>query len=343
MSTTTDHIEETQEVPESLRSALRDLHMVPLWESNAVPPMGAEGPLPHLWPWAQTRKVLLEVGAVKSPDVVERRVLTMVDPQATDPNRAGTTGLLSSTLQLLLPGETARPHRHSMSALRYVLEGTGAVTLVEGKSLAMEFGDLILTPGWTWHEHINDGGEPTIWLDALDVDLHGAIGTARFQPGPKSEPVGHYAEDMFAVPNILPDVEWSKHHYSPVFRYPYEDAVAALARTPEGDGGARTIRYVNPVTGDSTMMGLDSSMIQIGAGVSTRPFKSTASAIATVVEGSGTATVAGREIAFSGHDTFTLPQGKPYSFKADGETRLYIVSNRDLYKRLDLLEESYVD
>ena len=35
----------------------------------------------------------------------------------------------------------------------------------------MEEGDLILTPNWTWHDHINESEEPIIWLDGLDVPL----------------------------------------------------------------------------------------------------------------------------------------------------------------------------
>ena len=91
---------------------------------------------------------------------------------------------LSAAIQILLPGESARPHRHSMNALRFVLEGRGGVTVVNGKECHMEFGDLILTPAWTWHEHIHRGNEPMIWLDALDVPLHLYLGTAEFQPGP---------------------------------------------------------------------------------------------------------------------------------------------------------------
>ena len=118
------------------------------------------------------------------PAAVERRVLSLVNPVAKSAEDESTTRNLAAAIQILLPGESARPHRHSMNALRFVLEGSGALTMVDGKACAMEFGDLILTPAWCWHEHVHGGVEPMIWLDALDVPFHLYLGTAKFQPGP---------------------------------------------------------------------------------------------------------------------------------------------------------------
>ena len=110
-------------------------------------------------------------------------MLTLTDPEAT--GGAGSTPTnLATGFQILLPGEKARPHRHTMNALRFVIEGKGASTVVDGKDCPMEEGDLVITPGWTWHEHIHRGDAPIIWLDALDAPLHRYLGTDKFEPGP---------------------------------------------------------------------------------------------------------------------------------------------------------------
>ena len=66
----------------------------------------------------------------------------------------------------------SRPaHRHSQSALRFVLEGKGAYTAVDGERTLMHPGDFIITPYMAWHDHGNDTDEPMFWLDGLDIPL----------------------------------------------------------------------------------------------------------------------------------------------------------------------------
>ena len=118
-----------------------------------------------------------------------------------------------------------------MNALRFVLEGSGAVTVVDGQARPMEEGDLVLTPAWTWHEHVHHGTAPIMWLDALDVPLH-YMGTGAFQPGPVVGP-GDRRRCGLAVANVVPDMDYATRDYS-VFRYPYATAAAAVAAAPPG-------------------------------------------------------------------------------------------------------------
>ena len=74
-------------------------------------------------------------------------------------------------MQLLLPGEKAPAHRHTPSAARIIIEGSGGYTVVDGEKLPMFEGDLVLTPGGEWHDHGHNGSDPVIWLDALDLPL----------------------------------------------------------------------------------------------------------------------------------------------------------------------------
>ena len=197
----------------------------PLWESALAHKVREGGPAPHHWQWkagpaADRRRHEghhagrgRAAGADASP--IPTRSAAPAAPPPISPPR----------LQILLPGEKARPHRHTMNALRFVIEGKGASTVVDGKDCPMEEGDLVITPGWTWHEHVHRGDAPIIWLDALDAPLHRYLGTDKFEPGP--------AHDL---PNVRRRrrLRGSQHRagaepsaatpFSPVFRYPWADA-----------------------------------------------------------------------------------------------------------------------
>src|SRR5260221_5121651 len=232
-----------------VRKAWKEANLAPLWENakahRPAPPPDAV----YLWSWAKIRPLISAAIAVASPDVVERRVLQLVPPIAEHQGEQQTSRPLSANIQILLPGEKARPHRHTMNALRFVLEGSGATTIVDGKACPMEEGDLILTPSWTWHEHIHEGAEPIVWLDALDVPFQRYMGTGAFEPGPAADMPETIADAAFAVANVVPDTDYTTKDYSPVFRYPYATAAAAVAVAPPARDGSRRVRYVNPLTG----------------------------------------------------------------------------------------------
>src|SRR5215467_4109956 len=200
-----------------VRKTWKEANLAPLWENakahRPAPPPDAA----YLWSWHKIRPLISAAIAVASPEVVERRVLQLVPPIAEHQDERQTSRTLSANIQILLPGEKARAHRHTMNALRFVLEGSGAVTVVDGKACPMEEGDLVLTPAWTWHEHIHRGNAPIVWLDALDVPLHHHLGTGAFQPGPAADLPETMADAAFAVANLVPDVEYATREYSPAF------------------------------------------------------------------------------------------------------------------------------
>ena len=99
----------------------------------------------------------------------ERRVLQLKNPAFSD--RAVTTNTLFAGIQIVMPGEVARANRHTMAALRFIIESEGGYTNVNGEPIPMLPGDLVLTPNWAWHDHANDTSGPMIWLDGLDAPL----------------------------------------------------------------------------------------------------------------------------------------------------------------------------
>ncbi|WP_298233358.1 cupin domain-containing protein [uncultured Azohydromonas sp.] len=325
---------------DDIRRAWRAAHLSPLWESpNAhKPPPGPREA--HQWRWSELRPLLELAFEETSPAAVERRVLQLMSPHSKSDADEFTAGNVLAAIQCLLPGETARPHRHTMNALRFMLEGSGAVTIVDGKPCPMEFGDLILTPGWCWHQHRHDGSEPVLWLDVLDVPLHAYLGTVVFEPGPIAT-MPHTVEDAaFSSPNIVPEAIGSTREHSPVFRYPYADAVRALAHAPLSADGTRRVRYANPLTGAGAMPLLDSTMLQIDEGPATLPTRTNANVVCAVVEGHGESWIGSRHITWGPRDIFTLPQRNWVSHRSlGGAARLFAVSDRDVLRRLGLLSE----
>jgi gentisate 1,2-dioxygenase len=325
-----------------VRKAWKEANLAPLWENAKAhrPPPPPEATC--LWSWDKIRPLLADAIEVASPEAVERRVLQLVPPIAKHQDEQQTSRTLAANIQILLPGEKARPHRHTMNALRFVLEGSGATTIVDGKACPMEEGDLILTPAWTWHEHVHEGKAPILWLDALDVPFQQYLGTGAFQPGPVADMPETVADAAFAVANVVPDTNYATKEYSPVFRYPYATAAKAVAAAPPARDGSRRVRYVNPLTGGSGMAMMDCFLVQLDAGATTLPFRTTANSVYCVVEGSGESEVGNDTVRWKKRDIFTLPQGNRIVHKSiGGAARLFQVSDRDLYARLGLLKEEY--
>ncbi|HVL37360.1 MAG TPA: gentisate 1,2-dioxygenase, partial [Burkholderiales bacterium] len=107
-------------------------HLVPLWEvmRGLLPREPTPAARAHLWRYHELRPALLETARLVSAEEAERRVLLLENPSYAGELRVCAT--LHAGLQLLMPGERARAHRHSQAALRFVVEGRGASTTVNG-------------------------------------------------------------------------------------------------------------------------------------------------------------------------------------------------------------------
>jgi len=318
-----------------IRKAWQAAKLHPLWESVIAHKLRDGGPAPNHWQWKRIRPLIDDAMKVASPAAVERRVLTLTDQDAD----GGTTTNLVTALQILLPGEKARPHRHTMNALRFVIEGNGASTIVDGKDCPMEEGDLVITPGWTWHEHVHLGSAPIIWLDALDAPLHRYLGTDAFEPGPVHDLPNMPDDAAFAFPNIVPEFTDEMPQFSPVFRYPWAAARDAVKAAPKWKDGSRRVRYINPITGGSTMPLMDCYLTQIDRGTETVRFRTTSNAVCLVCEGRGTSRVGEETVSWDTHDVFSLPHGNWITHKANETATLFVVTDRDALRRLDLLKE----
>src|ERR1051325_9110636 len=104
---------------------------------------GHQPEAPYLWKWEALIDSLLKASETIGIEQAELRAMRLVSPHV--PNKS-TSHSLQFTFSIVNPGEVARAHRHNMAAIRFVVQGKGAFTVVDGEKSYMEEGDLILTP-----------------------------------------------------------------------------------------------------------------------------------------------------------------------------------------------------
>jgi len=328
---------------DQFHGAMDAAHVSALWERASHG--GEDLPeTPYLWSW-DTLEPLLDQ-AVEATDMnnAERRVLVLENPAYKDLHRRGIGLNMVVNLQILMPGESARPHRHTLNALRFIIESDGgAVTTVDGKPCVMEAGDFLLTPGMCWHEHAHTGEGRAVWLDALDAPLQQHFDTNIFETGPYNEIPTQIPEAALSAPGITPVTEWDQP-FSPLFKYPLTQVQAILKETPAAKDGSRRIRYTNPLTGGAAMPGLDCYMLAPAHGSETRPYRSNANMVCLVVEGEGVSNVGNNSVVWKKNDIFTLPRSNWISHEAvTGDARLFQLTDRDVLAQIHYLREEFAD
>src|ERR1700740_351442 len=145
--------------------------MSALWNvmNDIITPEPRSACQPHLWKFDSIRDYMNEAGKLITAKEAERRVLVLENPGLRGQSKITTS--LFAGVQMVVPGDVAPAHRHSQSALRFVLEGKGAYTSVDGERTAMEPGDFVITPARTGHDPTNETDKPMFWLDGLDIPI----------------------------------------------------------------------------------------------------------------------------------------------------------------------------
>ena len=142
------HVRETEVAAEraAFYQRIDKESLTPLWEvlGALVIPQPKSPCVPAHWRYATVREYLMEAGRLITAEEAERRVLVLENPGM--PRASSITHTLYGGLQLIMPGEVAPSHRHTQSALRFVVEGEGAYTAVDGERTTMHPGDFIITP-----------------------------------------------------------------------------------------------------------------------------------------------------------------------------------------------------
>jgi gentisate 1,2-dioxygenase len=319
-------------------------NMAPLWEvlHALVTPEPASPVRPALWRYDEIRPCLMESGRIISAREAVRRVLILENPGLRGASQI--TRSLYAGLQLILPGEVAPAHRHTQSALRFVVEGEGAYTAVDGERTTMREGDFIITPAWTWHDHGNDGEGPMVWLDGLDIPIVQMLDASFAENGnaeqqmitrPEGDSPARFGQ------GVLP-VDWKPSaKTSPVFSYPFartRETLETMRRGGDPDPcHGWKLRYINPATGDWAMPTIGTFM-QLLPGA-TEPYRSSDATVFVCVEGEGETRIGETTLTWGRRDVFVAPSWTTLTHHPKGEAVLFSFSDRPVQEKLGLFRE----
>jgi gentisate 1,2-dioxygenase len=322
-------------------------NLAPLWEvlHALVPPQPQTPCKPAHWSYRAIRPFVMESGGVITAKEAVRRVLILENPGMR--GQSAITRSLYCGLQLILPGEIAPSHRHTQSALRFIVEGSGAYTAVDGERTTMHPGDFIITPSWTWHDHGNPGNEPVVWMDGLDIQILQLFDAQFAENFPEeSQPVTKREGDSLArygsnMAPVEPAAPFGRT--SPVFSYPYSrsrEALAALAKNgaPDACHGWK-MQFINPLTGGHAMPTIGAFIQLLPKGYRTQPCRSTDATVYSVAEGTGKVRIGEATFEFEPRDTLVVPSWHPLSVEAASECVLFSYSDRPAQQALGFWRE----
>ncbi len=321
-------------------------HLAPLWTrlKSLVPAEPKPVGLPHRWAYDELRPYVLESAEHISANEAERRVLILENPGLQGSSQI--TSSLYAGLQLIMPGEVAPAHRHTQSALRFVIEGHGAYTAVNGEKTLMQPGDFVITPSWTWHHHGNESNGPMVWLDGLDIPIVALFNSTFREDHHQAEAeITRPAGDALARygSGLLP-VGWKNPSLnSPVFNYPYartREALQALKKAGAPDAHlGHLMRYINPSDGGWAMPTIATMIRLLPQGFASQPYRSSDSMVFVAVEGRGELRVDEQRFALTPRDVAVVPGWMPYTLQAAEDLVLFSYSDRVAQEKLGFWRE----
>jgi gentisate 1,2-dioxygenase len=350
-------LEDTPELRE-LYARFEENHLSPLWTqaSEVLTFHPRSKAVPHLWRWsdlyplAQRSGELVPVGRGG-----ERRAIALANPGLGGSPYA--TPTLWAAIQYLGPKETAPEHRHAQNAFRFVVEGEGVWTVVNGDPVAMRRGDFLLTPGWNFHGHHNDSDNPMAWIDGLDVPISDYIDIGFFEYGTErvtdeASPEISRSERLWAYPGLRPLAGLDSWVSSPIaaYRWEYTDRALTEQLLLEDEGypatveqGHAAIRYINPTNGDDVMPTIRAEFHRLRSGTATPTRNEVGSSVWQAFEGAGVMVVDGIRHALGKGDLIVVPSWVPWSIEAESEFDLFRFSDAPIIERLGFARTLVMD
>jgi gentisate 1,2-dioxygenase len=327
-------------------------HLVPLWTERAdlMPPAPHAHAVPAVWRWASVVPLAGRAGhLVPVGRGGERRALALSNPGLDGQPYA--TPTLWAAVQYLGPRELAPSHRHSQGAFRFMLQGQGAWTTVNGDAVELGAGDVVLTPAWTWHEHRSLSDEPAIWLDGLDIPLVRQLDAGFFEPG--SEVANRFdvtqcsrSELLWGYPGLRPVGAAQEGPDSPLLAYRRIHLDAALSSQIELQGrGAATgldrghaaVRLINPATGDDALTTMRLEMHRVVAGMSVSFERRVGSSVWQLFDGVASLSVGDEVQELESGDIFAIPSWSTVRVVAHADTDLFMFNDAPVYEKLALV------
>jgi gentisate 1,2-dioxygenase len=297
---------------EEFHNRIHDNYMYGLWElagqmtPHPMPKMSA-----YIWKSELFESVLKDSGEVV-PVGNERRALQLFNPGLE--GRWATTNSLLGAVQMLLPGESAPAHRHTPTAIRFIMEGHGAYTAVDGEKVLMEPGDLVLTPSWAWHDHGNETDERVVWFDGLDVPLIQSLEAMFFEmydsPRVPLSKANNDSERLHGHAHLAPTWVKEKPMSSPLLIYSWASAHEALLSMRDQQGSPYdgiSLEYQHPQTGGTVLPTMACYLQLIRPGEQLRAHRHTGSAVYYVERGKGETVIDGERFVWGQGDVMVVP------------------------------------
>lgn len=336
--------------PDTIYAELDSLGVGQLWRhlGELFPAEPAARPVPFHWDYAALRPYALHFAETLPIEEAQRRVLMLINP-GLRAEAATVTGLYAG-IQILLPGEQAQAHRHTSNAFRFIIEGSGAYTTVDGERVHMHPGDLLLTPGWHWHDHYHEGDGPMMWLDGLDFPLVNYLDAGFFELYPDTAQKRLVPDDVSRAQFIHGRLNpaWLSPHglSSPIGNYPWaetERAFESMADRVEGsDVDGVVLEYTNPWTGGPVMPTVSCRVHKLTPGFRGRPRRHSAGTILHVVRGEGSTLVGGQELSWRDKDILVVPPWATYEHRNGSATEdavLFSYSNEPVVRALGMYRD----
>lgn len=321
---------------------IEQYHLGPLW--NAIPELMPKEPKlqakPFLWKWETIYKKLLEAREIFTPERGgERRAIYLQNPSLKhlDPwGWVSTSQNLYAAVQLILPGETAPSHRHTQNALRFIMNGSGAYSIVDGQKVYMEEGDFVVTPGGMWHGHGHEGDEPMFWMDCLDIPFAYKTGGTFFENYPEHiqspELPNNFSEKHYKGGIVRPIAD-RKPSLAPVGNYKWNQTQMALDGLSEFDPDpvdGISVEYFNPSNGQSAVPTISSWMQKLPVGFKGKAHRHTSEHIYHVFKGTGHTIINGVRFDWSKGDFFVIPKWAWHEHVNTSDKEAYLFSVSDL-------------
>ena len=143
----------------------------PIWEK----PKTENLPLRYSWKETEPRLRALAEAQGSAYDGIALEYVNPITGGSTLPT-------LSCWIQMLRPGEKTARHRHTSSAMYFVVNGEGT-TVVGEKAMEWSQHDSFVIPNWAWHEHANRSRDKeAILFSVNDIPVLRPFGLYREEP-----------------------------------------------------------------------------------------------------------------------------------------------------------------
>jgi gentisate 1,2-dioxygenase len=334
---------------DDLYKAFGKEELAPLWTQvgELMPGQPTPSARPHVWQWRTLFQLAERAGQLVPVDRGgERRAIALANPGLGGLPYA--TPTLWAAIQYLAPGETAPEHRHTQNAFRFVVEGEGVWTVVDGDPVSMHRGDLLLTPGWHFHGHQNVAESPMAWLDGLDIPFVHQTDSGFFADGSDtltdtSTPDRSRAERLWDHPGLQPVALLGERRGSPIAAYRWQHTDRALAEQLEIEreghpatmgAGHAAVRYSNPTTGGDVLPTIRAEFHRLRGGAVSELRREVGSSVWQVFGGSGSVSLGGTEHRLERGDLFVVPSWVEYGLTAGEGMDLFRFSDAPIFEAL---------